>query len=84
MRGKEASEDGKIRRCKVKTSTGHTIRAVKHLYPLEINVETFIDHIKEKEWPQDHDFEGFESDHPSNRGDKILALREKIAELQNE
>ena len=78
------SEDGKIRRCKVKTSTGQTIRAVKHLYPLEINVETFIDHIKEKEWPQDHDFEGFEGDHPSNRGDKILALREKIAELQNE
>ena len=42
-----ASEDGAIRKCLVKTSTGETIRAIKHLYPLEINVEDHIDHIKE-------------------------------------
>ena len=44
------SNDGKIRKCKVKTSTGEMTRALKHIYPLEINVETFIDKIKEKSY----------------------------------
>ena len=58
------------------------MRAVKHLYPLEINVETYIDHIKENKWPENNDFEGFEEDFPSFREDKLIKLREKIANLK--
>ena len=75
------SEDGEIRKCRIKTSTGQTIRAVKHLYPLEINVETFIDQIKEKEWTDENDFEGFDDDLPSYREQKLTKLRDKVAEL---
>ena len=78
------SEDGLIRRCKIKTSTGHTIRAVKHLYPLEINVETFIDKIREEKWPETNDFEGFENDLPSNREDKLNKLRQQIQNLNEQ
>ena len=78
------SEDGLIRKCKVKTSTGQTIRAVKHLYPLEINVETFIDQIKEDKWPESNDFEGFEEDLPSFREDKLNKLRQQIQNLNEQ
>jgi len=54
------SGDGKIRKCRLKTSTGQMIRALKHIYPLEINVERHIDLAKENQRPEDHDFEGFE------------------------
>ena len=54
-----ASDDGAVRKCLVKTSTGQTIRAIKHLYPLEINVEDHIDLIKEKKLAEPNDFEGF-------------------------
>ena len=78
------SEDGQIRKCKIKTSTGQTIRAVKHLYPLEINVETFIDQIKEDKWPDSNDFEGFEEDLPSFREDKLNKLRQQIQNLNEQ
>ena len=78
------SEDGLIRKCRIKTSTGQTIRALKHLYPLEINVETHIDHIKEQNWPQENDFEGFDDDLPSYREQKLIKLKAKVAELASE
>ena len=78
------SEDGLVRKCRIKTSTGQTIRALKHLYPLEINVETHIDHIKEQQWPQDNDFEGFDDELPSYREQKLIKLKEKVAELASE
>ena len=78
------SEDGLIRKCKIKTSTGQTIRAVKHLYPLEINVETYIDQIKEQKWPESNDFEGFEDDLPSYREDKLIKLKQKIQSLNEQ
>ena len=78
------SEDGLVRKCRIKTSTGQTIRAVKHLYPLEINVETFIDQIKEQKWPETNDFEGFDDDLPSNREDKLNKLRQQIQHLNEQ
>ena len=78
------SEDGLVRKCRIKTSTGQTVRAVKHLYPLEINVETFIDKIKEQKWPDNNDFEGFEDDLPSHRQDKLTKLRQQITNLNEQ
>ena len=37
------SSDGQIRKCKVQTATGQTIRAVRDLYPLEMQVESYSD-----------------------------------------
>ena len=54
------------------------------MYPLEINVETHIDHIKEQQWPQDNDFEGFDDELPSYREQKLIKLKEKVAELASE
>ena len=74
------SEDGLVRKCKLKTSTGQMIRALKHIYPLEINVETFIDKVKEQNWSENNDFEGFE-DPPSARCDRALKLKELVSRL---
>ena len=74
------SNDGKIRKCRVKTSTGEMTRALKHIYPLEINVETFIDKIKEKSYMETNDFEGFD-DPPSTRDSKALKLKELVSKL---
>ena len=73
------SSDGLIRKCKLKTANGEMTRALKHIYPLEINVETFIDNINQQKQPvnTDNDFEGFDNSHLS-RNDKALKLRELI------
>ena len=76
------SADGQIRKCKLKTSTGQMIRALKHLYPLEINVETFIDKIKEKKWSEENDFEGFD-DLPSSRDQRALELKSFVSRLDS-
>ena len=73
-----ASEDGAIRKCLVKTSTGETIRAIKHLYPLEINVEDHIDQIKAKKLAEPNDFEGF-SELDSPHFSKASQLRDFMA-----
>ena len=74
-----ASDDGSIRKCLVKTSTGQTIRAINHLFPLEINVEDCIDYVKEKKLAESNDFEGFSIDSDSPRIDKALKLKEILA-----
>ena len=74
-----ASEDGEIRKCLVKTSTGQTIRATNHLHPLEINVEDCIDFNKEISKMESNDFEGFSVDTDSPRVNKALKLREILA-----
>ena len=79
------SEDGQVRRCRIKTSTGQTTRAVKHLYPLEINVDSFIDEAKSdhvhKPSDESLDFEGFDDESPSYRQENLLKLRKTIEEL---
>jgi len=77
------SDDGKVRVCRLRTSTGEMRRAINHIYPLEINVETFIDKIKETNHTDPNDFEGFD-DLPSNRDDKALKLREMVNKLNSE
>jgi len=74
------SGDGNVRKCKLKTSTGQMIRALSHIYPLEINVETFIDTLREEKWAEDNDFEGFDNP-PSSRSEKALKMLEMASQL---
>ena len=78
-----ASEDGVFRKCKVKTSTGQTIRATNHLYPLEINVEDRIDHIKASKNVETNDFEGFSNEIESPRCNKALKLKNYLENMRN-
>ena len=77
------SEDGQCRKCLVKTSTGQTIRATKHLYPLEIDVEDAIDLQKERKLAESNDFEGFE-DIPSERTNNALKLKQLTNNIQHD
>ncbi|CAL4152704.1 unnamed protein product [Meganyctiphanes norvegica] len=74
------SDDGQCRKCLVKTSTGQTIRATKHLHPLEINVEEYIDITRERRVAESNDFEGFEEQVPTARTLRALKLQKYLAE----
>ena len=74
------SEDGLVRKCKLRTSTGEMTRATKHIYPLEINVEKFTDEIRNKNKSENNDFEGFE-DFSLPRNDRAIKLKEFISNL---
>ena len=56
------------------------VRATKHIYPLEINVEKFIDEIKLKNDTESNDFEGFD-DFSLPRDDKARKLRNFVSNL---
>ena len=74
------SEDGLVRKCKLKTSTGQMVRATNHIYPLEINVEKFVDEIRNKNLTETNDFEGFD-DFSMPRDDKAHKLKEFVSNL---
>ena len=70
------SSDGQVRKCQVQTATGQTIRAVRDLYPLEMQVEGYIDDKlkQEKFHLSKNDFKGFEDPKPPNRASLILEM----------
>ena len=70
------SSDGQVRKCQVQTATGQTIRAVRDLYPLETQVEGYIDNKlqQEKINLSKNDFIGFEDPKPPNRASMILEM----------
>ena len=74
------SEDGLVRKCKLRTSTGQMVRATKHIYPLEINVEKFVDEIRRNNLTETNDFEGFD-DFSMPRDDKARKLKEFVSNL---
>ena len=74
------SEDGLVRKYKLRTSTGEMVRATKHIYPLEINVEKFTDEIRNKNNAENNDFEGFE-DFSLPRDDKARKLKDFISNM---
>ena len=76
------SDDGQIRQCLVKMSTGETIRATKHLYPLEINVEDCITNAKAN--VQNNEFEGFSEALDSPSINKATLLKKYIEKLKAE
>ena len=90
--------DNQIRKCRVRTATGETIRAARDLYPLEIEVEEYVDDRAKDENIRlrgpDHkiraenkerypDFEGFEDPNPPNRALMALELLSKREEQAN-
>ena len=75
------SDDGECRKCRIKTSTGQTIRATSHLHPLELSVETFIDQNTDIK-STDNDFLGFEA--TDARTNRALQLRDRISRLASE
>ena len=89
------SSDGQIRKCKVQTATGQTIRAVRDLYPLEMQVESYSDeklrqetiHLsraeEERKKAQLNDFEGFEDPKPPNRASMALEMLSVSEEKAN-
>ena len=72
------SNDGKIRKCLIKTSSGQSVRATKDLYPLELNTEMYIDQHKFDKRAE-HDFEGFDNPQPPARAQLALELRESYS-----
>ena len=68
------STDGQLRKCRVKTSTGQSIRATKDLYPLELNTEMYIDLYKFNKRADENDFEGFDNPQPPDRAQLALEL----------
>ena len=77
------SEDGLVRKCKLRTSTGEMVRATKHIYPLEINVEKFTDEIRNQNNAENNDFEGFD-DFSLPRDDKARKLKEFVSNLPSD
>ena len=68
------SNDGELRKCLVKTSTGQSVRATKDLYPLELSTEIYIDQYKLDKWAEENDFEGFDNPQPPARAQLALKL----------
>ena len=68
------SEDGLIRKAKVRTKNTETIRAVNQLYPLEIRVEESIDSYKKLKAKADA-FGGFRQSEVVNNKKRLEAWR---------
>ena len=74
------SEDGLVRKCKLRTSTGEITRATKHIYPLEITVEKFTDNIRDQHAVENNDFEGFD-ELTLPRDDRARKLKDFISNM---
>ena len=59
------------------------VRATKHIYPLEINVEKFTDEIRNQNNAENNDFEGFD-DFSLPRDDKARKLKEFVSNLPSD
>ena len=93
------SDDGAIRKAKVKTATGYTIRAVSDLYPLELQSEQYLDKrrleenkrlagpdlkVRLQNMNKHNDFEGFESPNPPSRAQLALKMLSATEKRANE
>lgn len=73
------SADGQCRKCKIKTSTGITIRATKHMHPLELIAEAHLDQQKGLKEVPENDFLGFDKPPIDQRSDRALQLRDILS-----
>ena len=81
------SKDGQPRVCKVQTTSGLTTRAIKDLYPLEMQAEDFADKraAEEAKALSGASFEGFTSPKPPQRAVMALELlKAKQAQMSKE
>ena len=78
------SDDGQCRKCQIKTSTGLTIRATKHLHPLELVAEAHLDQQKGLKEASENDFLGFEQPPTNERVNRALRLREILSQRKSD
>ena len=76
------SSDGQLRKCRVKTSTGESIRATKDLYPLELSTEMYIDNYKHQKRADENDFEEFDHPQTPDRAQLALELLGSLRDIQ--
>ena len=72
------SDDGQIRRAKVKTRTTETVKALIHLYPLEAKVEEAIEEHHKNNKINTFEFEGFTQDEQIKNRDRVETLRKTM------
>ena len=73
------SDDGLIRKAKVKTNNTETIKALNHLYPLEARAEEAIELYQRKNKINTFDFKGFSQNEQAKNQKRIETLRETMA-----
>ena len=73
------SEDGLIRKAKVKTNNIESVKAINHLYPLEARAEEAIELYLKSKGINKFDFEGFSQDEQVKNQKRVERLREAMA-----
>ena len=73
------SEDGLIRRAKVRMNNTDTVKAISHLYPLETRVEEEIEKYHRDKGLNKFDFEGFSQDNQAKNKKRLQMLRQNMA-----
>ena len=73
------SEDGVVRKAKVRTNNIDTVKAINHLYPLETRVEEGIEKYHRDKGLNTFDFEGFSQDNQVKNKKCIELLRQNMA-----
>ena len=69
------SDDGQIRKAKVRTKTTETVKALNHLYPLEAKVEEAIEEYHRDKQINTFEFEGFTQSEQLNNRNRVETLR---------
>ena len=77
------SEDGQIRKARVKTKTTETIKALNHLYPLEAKVEEAIEEYHKNNKINTFEFEGFNQDEQIKNKNRLETLRKLMTTSVN-
>ena len=72
------SDDGQLRKAKVRTKTTETIKALNHLYPLEAKVEEAIENYYRNNKINTFEFEGFTQDDQIKNKDRVKTLMESM------
>ena len=69
------SDDGQVRKAKIRTSTTETVKALNHLYPLEAKVEEAIEEYHRNKKINTFEFEGFTQSEQLNNKNRVETLR---------
>ena len=72
------SDDGQIRKAKVRTKTTETVKALNHLYPLEAKVEEAIEEYYRDNKINTFEFEGFTQDEQIKNRNRVETLRKSM------
>ena len=72
------SDDGQIRKAKVRTKTTESVKALNHLYPLEAKVEEAIEEYHKDKKINTFEFEGFTQNEQIKNRDRVETLRKTM------